>query len=142
MNIATVFESSDPVSMIRRQRGMISVERGIDDVGVFVLLDDRSANRHENEEQDGFERDDDCAIPRNVRPPAEHDCSAARIGQCARRNVRWKGSDAIPARGRWEIGKGKQSTKAHLTSAPITPNDVKRRYSNGRVFDVVLRKGY
>jgi hypothetical protein len=26
MNIATVFESSEPVSMIRRQRGMISVE--------------------------------------------------------------------------------------------------------------------
>ena len=29
-----------------------------------------------------------------------------------------------------------------LTSAPITPNEVKRRYSNGRVFEVVLRKGY
>ncbi len=27
MKMATVFESSDPVSMIRRQRGMISVER-------------------------------------------------------------------------------------------------------------------
>lgn len=26
MKVATVFESSDPVSMIRRQRGMISVE--------------------------------------------------------------------------------------------------------------------
>ena len=27
MKIATVFESSEPVSMMRRQRGMISVER-------------------------------------------------------------------------------------------------------------------
>ena len=29
-----------------------------------------------------------------------------------------------------------------LTSAPITPRDVRRRYSNGRDFDVVFRKGY
>lgn len=29
-----------------------------------------------------------------------------------------------------------------LTRAPMTPRDVRRRYSNGRVFEVVLRKGY
>lgn len=29
-----------------------------------------------------------------------------------------------------------------LTRAPMTPSDVSRRYSNGRVLDVVLRKGY
>ena len=29
-----------------------------------------------------------------------------------------------------------------FTRAPITPRDVRRRYSNGRVFEVVLRKGY
>ena len=29
-----------------------------------------------------------------------------------------------------------------LTSAPITPREVRRRYSNGRDFEVVLRKGY
>lgn len=29
-----------------------------------------------------------------------------------------------------------------MTRAPITPRDVKRRYSKGRVFEVVFRKGY
>lgn len=29
-----------------------------------------------------------------------------------------------------------------LTSAPITPSDVSRRYSKGLDFDVVFRKGY
>ena len=29
-----------------------------------------------------------------------------------------------------------------LTRAPITPSDVRRRYSKGRVFEVVLRNGY
>jgi len=28
-----------------------------------------------------------------------------------------------------------------LTNAPMTPNDVSRRYSNGRVLDVVFKKG-
>jgi len=28
-----------------------------------------------------------------------------------------------------------------LTNAPITPSDVRRRYSNGRVLDVVFKKG-
>ena len=34
------------------------------------------------------------------------------------------------------------SVESFLTSAPITPRDVRRRYSKGRDFDVVLRKGY
>lgn len=29
-----------------------------------------------------------------------------------------------------------------LTRAPITPREVSRRYSNGRVLDVVFRNGY
>ncbi len=29
-----------------------------------------------------------------------------------------------------------------LTSAPMTPRDVRRRYSKGRVLEMVLRKGY
>ena len=29
-----------------------------------------------------------------------------------------------------------------LTRAPITPREVRRRYSKGRVLEVVLRKGY
>ena len=29
-----------------------------------------------------------------------------------------------------------------LTKAPMTPREVSRRYSNGRDFEVVLRKGY
>jgi hypothetical protein len=33
------------------------------------------------------------------------------------------------------------SVSSVLTSAPITPNDVKRRYSNGLVDDFVLRNG-
>ena len=28
-----------------------------------------------------------------------------------------------------------------LTNAPMTPSDVSRRYSKGRVFEVVFRKG-
>lgn len=34
------------------------------------------------------------------------------------------------------------SAESFLTKAPMTPRDVRRRYSNGRDFDVVLRKGY
>lgn len=34
------------------------------------------------------------------------------------------------------------SDESFLTRAPMTPSDVRRRYSNGRDFDVVLRKGY
>ena len=33
------------------------------------------------------------------------------------------------------------SDESFLTSAPITPSEVRRRYSNGRDFEVVLRKG-
>lgn len=32
--------------------------------------------------------------------------------------------------------------KLTLTRAPITPREVRRKYSKGRVLDVVLRKGY
>jgi hypothetical protein len=34
------------------------------------------------------------------------------------------------------------SEESFLTSAPMTPSDVRRRYSNGRDLDVVFRKGY
>lgn len=34
------------------------------------------------------------------------------------------------------------SDESFLTRAPMTPRDVRRRYSKGRDFDVVLRKGY
>ena len=34
------------------------------------------------------------------------------------------------------------SVESFLTNAPITPRDVRRRYSNGRDFDVVFRNGY
>jgi hypothetical protein len=65
MKMATVLLSSDPVSMMRKQRGMISVVRR----------------------------------------------------------------------------KLMTSDESFLTSAPITPSDVRRRYSNGRDLDVVLRNG-
>lgn len=66
MKIATVFDNSDPVSMMRRQRGIISVVRR----------------------------------------------------------------------------KFMTSEESFFTRAPITPSEVKRRYSNGRDLDVVFRKGY
>lgn len=65
MKIATVLLNSDPVSMIRRQRGMISVVRR----------------------------------------------------------------------------KLMTSEESFFTKAPITPKEVRRRYSNGRDLEVVLRKG-
>lgn len=34
------------------------------------------------------------------------------------------------------------SDESFLTRAPMTPSEVRRRYSNGRDFDVVLRNGY
>lgn len=34
------------------------------------------------------------------------------------------------------------SEESFLTRAPITPRDVRRRYSKGRDLDVVLRNGY
>jgi hypothetical protein len=33
------------------------------------------------------------------------------------------------------------SVSSVLTSAPMTPKDVKRRYSNGRVDDLVFKNG-
>jgi hypothetical protein len=33
------------------------------------------------------------------------------------------------------------SVESFLTRAPMTPREVKRRYSKGRDFDVVLRNG-
>lgn len=34
------------------------------------------------------------------------------------------------------------SVESFLTNAPMTPRDVRRKYSKGRDFDVVFRKGY
>jgi hypothetical protein len=66
MKIATVFDNSEPVSIILKQRGIISVER--------------------------------------------RKLITSELSFC-------------------------------FTSAPITPREVRRRYSKGRVFEVVLRKG-
>lgn len=33
------------------------------------------------------------------------------------------------------------SEESFLTKAPMTPSDVRRRYSNGLLFDVVFRNG-
>lgn len=34
------------------------------------------------------------------------------------------------------------SVESFLTNAPMTPREVRRRYSNGRDFEVVFKKGY
>lgn len=34
------------------------------------------------------------------------------------------------------------SVESFLTKAPMTPRDVRRKYSNGRDFEVVFRNGY
>ena len=34
------------------------------------------------------------------------------------------------------------SEESFFTRAPMTPREVKRRYSNGRDFEVVFRNGY
>ena len=85
MKIATVLDSSEPVSMIRKQRGMISVVRRKVIVGDELLP----------EELFGW--------PLVVKA---------------------------------ELVEG-----SFLTSAPITPKEVRRRYSKGRDLDVVLRHG-
>jgi hypothetical protein len=85
MKMATVLDSSEPVSMIRRQRGMISVVRRKVIVGDELLPD--------------------------------------KLFGC-------------PVEVRAEVVDG-----SFLTSAPITPKEVSRRYSNGRDLEVVLRNG-
>lgn len=42
----------------------------------------------------------------------------------------------------FEFQSFQKGLKQTLTSAPMTPNDVKRKYSNGRVFEVVCKNGY
>lgn len=86
MKIATVFDNSEPVSMMRKHRGMISVVRRKVIVGDELLAE-------------------------------------ALFG--------W------PFEVIAELVEG-----SFLTSAPITPSEVRRRYSNGRDLDVVLRNGY
>jgi hypothetical protein len=85
MKIATVFESSLPVSIIRRHRGIISVVRRKVMVG------------------------DELVFPWLPGVP--------------------EGFSAVVEEG------------SFLTKAPITPREVRRRYSKGRDFEVVLRKG-
>jgi hypothetical protein len=85
MKIATVFESSLPVSIIRRHRGIISV------VSRKVMVGDELVFPWLPGVPDGF-------------------------------------SAAV------EDG-------SFFTKAPITPREVRRRYSKGRDFEVVLRKG-
>jgi hypothetical protein len=67
MNMATVFDNSEPVSIMRRHRGMISVDK--------------------------------------------RKLITSELSFC-------------------------------LTKAPMTPREVRRRYSNGRFFEAVFRKGY
>lgn len=85
MKMATVLDNSEPVSMIRKHKGMISVVRRKVMVGEELLPEELF----------------DC--PFEVMP---------------------------------ELVEG-----SFLTRAPMTPKDVKRRYSKGRDLDVVLRKG-
>lgn len=85
MKIATVFDNSEPVSMMRKHRGMISVVRRKVIVGEELL-------------------------PEEV--------------------FGWP-FDVIA-----ELVEG-----SFLTRAPMTPREVRRRYSNGRDFEVVLRNG-
>jgi hypothetical protein len=85
MKIATVFDSSEPVSMMRKHRGMISVVR------------------------------------RNVM-----------VGDELLAEVLFGWPLEVMA----ELVEG-----SFLTRAPMTPREVRRRYSNGRDLDVVLRNG-
>lgn len=43
---------------------------------------------------------------------------------------------------RRQIRKRLQKEGHTLTRAPMTPRDVRRRYSKGRVLEVVFKKGY
>ena len=81
--MATVFDNSEPVSIIRKQRGMISVERR---KWITALL--------------SF-------------------CCSKKISH-------------VIVHGYKELT---------LTRAPMTPREVSLKYSNGRVLEVVLRKG-
>ena len=85
MKIATVLESSEPVSMMRRQRGIISVESK---KWMTVLL-----------------------------------------SFCCRK-VYYEKKFV-----------GERNEILTLTRAPMTPREVRRRYSNGRVLDAVFKKG-
>src|SRR5436853_7437476 len=86
MKIATVFESSLPVSMMRRHRGIISVVRRNVIVGDEFVLPWLPG------------------VPEGFKPEVEDG--------------------------------------SFLTSAPITPREERRKYSNGRDLEVVLRNGY
>ncbi len=43
---------------------------------------------------------------------------------------------------KYQKGASQHEIMLTLTSAPMTPREVRRRYSNGRVLEVVLRNGY
>ena len=85
MKMATVLDSSEPVSIMRRHKGMISVVRRNVIVGEELL-------------------------PEGV--------------------IAW------PLAEIFAFVEG-----SFLTRAPITPSEVRRRYSNGRDFEVVFRNG-
>lgn len=93
MNVATVFDSSLPVSMIRRQSGMLrGGARGeVSEVGACVLWRQRAETR------------------------------APHISVLSRKLT--------------------TSASSTFTSAPITPSEVRRRYSKGFVRETVLRNG-
>ena len=53
------------------------------------------------------------------------------------------GSVVVLLRRRGQVGVSSGASKAQtFTKAPITPREVRRKYSNGLVLEVVLRKGY
>ena len=101
MKVATVLLSSEPISMVRRHRGMISVDSR-------KLMTSVSSTW----------RKQGAAARHDVSPPHAHE----RECVCVSHALRW--------------------VLRTLTSAPMTPSEVRRRYSNGRVLDTVLRKGY
>ena len=53
------------------------------------------------------------------------------------------GSVVVLLKGRGQLRLRGEASEAHtFTKAPITPREVRRKYSNGLVLEVVLRKGY
>ena len=72
----------------------------------------------------------------------------ARLHDAQAQGNNFRGQEEVNDRGVVILLEGheRQTSGRHaghtLTKAPMTPREVRRRYSNGRVFEVVLRKGY
>ena len=117
MKVATVLESSEPISMVRRQSGMISVlSRKLITPVSSTCFDVSRGNA-------GCER---CCVA--ARQCGVAGGGVARVGPRGAACAAWRARRAPGGR-------------RTLTRAPMTPRLVRRRYSNGRVLDTVLRKG-